>query len=49
MVRPVVSNSSYSSVPISDIHRRDGSDASRVDKAVRGDAVDFAARNADVL
>src|SRR6266436_2705008 len=34
---------------ISDIHRRDGPDASRVDRAVRGDVVDLAARNADVL
>ena len=34
---------------ISDIHRRDGSDTSRFDMAVRGDVVDFTAGNADVL
>jgi hypothetical protein len=31
MMRPVVSNLTHPSVPISDIHRRDGSDASQVE------------------
>jgi hypothetical protein len=31
------------------MHRRGGSDASRVDRAVRGDIIDLAAANADVL
>src|SRR6266496_1217671 len=35
--------------PESDMHRRGGSDTSWVDRAVGGDVVDFAARNADVL
>jgi hypothetical protein len=33
---------------ISDIHRRDGSDAPRVDQAVRCDEVDLAARSTDI-
>src|SRR5256885_8715581 len=31
------------------MHRRGGSDTSRVERAVRGDVVDLAARNADVI
>ena len=47
MVRLVVSNSGHPFGP--NVRRSSsGSDASRVDRAVRGDVVDFAARGTDV-